>query len=58
MDIKLINYINALILSQVFVYDQTKNVFIGIFYEYLRPERAFKIWWLGFLMENLGQCKF
>ena len=47
MDIKL-NYVFALILSQVFVYDQTKNVFIGIFYESLGPEKAFKIWWLGF----------
>ena len=58
MDIKL-NYVFALILSQVFVYDQTKNVFIGIFYESLGPEKAFKIWWLGFLMDNfLSQCKF
>ena len=55
MDIKL-NYVFALILSQVFVYDQTKNVFLGLFYESLGPQKAFQIWWFGFLVENLGYC--
>ena len=56
MDIKL-NYVFALILTQVFVFDQTKNNLLGIFHESLGPQKAFQIWWMGFLMENLGQCK-
>ena len=55
MDIKL-NYVYALVVSQVVLFDQTKNVFIEIFYESLGPEKAFHIWWLGFLVENLGWC--
>ena len=55
MDIKL-NYVYALALSQVFVYDQTKNLLLGIFYESLGPQKAFHFWWTGFLVENLGQC--
>lgn len=54
MDIKL-NYVYALILSQVFVFDQTKNVLLGIFHESLGPHKSFQIWWFGFLVENLGK---
>ena len=54
MDIKL-NYVYALALTQIFVYDQTKNFLLGIFHESLGPQKAFQFWWMGFLVENLGQ---
>ena len=50
-----LNYFYVIILNQALVFDQIKQSLIETFYDTLSLETAFQYFWLGFVMDNLGE---
>ena len=49
------NYFYVIILNQALVFDQIKNLLIETYYDTLTLETAFHYFWLGLVIENLGE---
>ena len=50
-----LNYFYVIILNQALVFDQIKQSIIETYYDTLTLETAFYYFWLGFVIENLGE---
>ena len=57
IDIKL-HFLYTILLNCLNPIDQIVNLYIQSYYQNLGPFRAFNIWWLTFVWENLGECQF
>ena len=49
------NYFYVIILNQALVFDQIKQSIIETYYDTLTLETAFYYFWLGFVIDNLGE---
>ena len=50
-----LNYLYVIILNQALMFDQIKQSIIETYYDTLTLETAFHYFWLGFVIDNLGE---
>ena len=50
-----LNFFYVIILNQALVFDQIKQTIIETYYDTLTLETAFHYFWLGFVINNLGE---
>ena len=50
-----LNYVYAMVINQTSLFHDFKQILIEIFYNSLDLKQAYYYFWLGFLVENIGE---